>query len=180
MAYTLKAKFGPWRGTVRELRDAMQEKIYDEGGAAGEFNIDAIQDTIAEVTFTREEMDDCEIALQHTFGNWPERLRAQFLAELQDAELPAPLVDCGPVEFDDKAESLLAEFDAERIVRQLTVDDAIRQLEQIREQSHLKGDTCVVLCVKGVEYLPVVEVKLEQDQHGALALFCAPPELDFS
>ena len=43
---------------------------------------------------------------------------------------------------------------------ELTLDEVIDQLMQIRQQSPLKGQTVVFVCVPDYEYCPVTSVKL--------------------
>ena len=52
----------------------------------------------------------------------------------------------------------------------VTIDQAITKLQQFKEESTLKGDTVLHICLlnSGIEYLIVKDLKLEQDDDGAV------------
>ena len=54
----------------------------------------------------------------------------------------------------------------------VSVDDAIRKLEQIKKESPLGGNTCVALCLveSGLQYVGIDDIILEKDQDGATAV----------
>lgn len=60
----------------------------------------------------------------------------------------------------------------------LTIDEAIDQLQVIAAQSPLGGDTVVCVCISGIEYQPVSEIKMDRSQDGAIALVMQPFDLE--
>lgn len=46
----------------------------------------------------------------------------------------------------------------------MTIDDLILNLQTLKKESPLKGDTVVFRCSPGIEYQPLKEVKLEADE----------------
>lgn len=60
----------------------------------------------------------------------------------------------------------------------MTIDEAIKQLTALRETSHLKGETVLVVCLFDSEFeeMEVEKIKLVQDgdpKDGALIQVCA-------
>lgn len=55
----------------------------------------------------------------------------------------------------------------------VTIDDALRQLNRMRLESQLGGDTVLHICLPEVEYMSVRQLKLEQDNDGAVVLVMA-------
>jgi len=54
----------------------------------------------------------------------------------------------------------------------MTIDEAIIKLNDLRAKSKLGGGTVLCICLDDIEYFPVDDFKVENDQHGALALVC--------
>lgn len=71
--------------TVAELRDELQEKLYDHGGMAGDFNIDRLEGGKAFMTFTRSVHDDRRYGLRKNPGDLADGLRQQLQGEVQEA-----------------------------------------------------------------------------------------------
>ena len=60
----------------------------------------------------------------------------------------------------------------------ITIDEAIGQLQEIAATSPLGGDTCLCVCISGIEYQPVTRIKMDRGQEGAIALVMQPYEAD--
>ena len=60
----------------------------------------------------------------------------------------------------------------------ITIDQDIDQLQVIAAQSPLGGDTVVCVCISGIEYQPVSEIKMDRSQDGAIALVMQPFDLE--
>jgi len=59
---------------------------------------------------------------------------------------------------------------AHRTKTPLTVSELVARLHEVTAQSRLLGDTVVVLCEDGREYVEIAEVDLDQDEDGAVIL----------
>lgn len=53
----------------------------------------------------------------------------------------------------------------------MTIDQAIAKLQEVRELSLLKGDTCLALCLvdSGLPYMNIDDLSIEITQDGAVA-----------
>ena len=64
----------------------------------------------------------------------------------------------------------------------MSIDEAIIELQEIRERSPLKGETCLVLCLvdSGLPYMNIDEIKVEYSKDGAIARLDVnePPEVE--
>lgn len=60
-----------------------------------------------------------------------------------------------------------------------SIDEVIFELNRVREESRLRGGTCVCLCEDDREYTPITGVGLEKSQDGAVCLiFIGQPSND--
>lgn len=55
-----------------------------------------------------------------------------------------------------------------------TIDTMIEALKKMREESPLKGDTCVYVCLPEVDYIPLDEMKLDKDPSGGAVVLIIP------
>lgn len=53
----------------------------------------------------------------------------------------------------------------------MTINQAIKKLEEIKKTSKLKGETCLVICLvnSSMDYVNVDNIKLEKSEDGAIA-----------
>lgn len=58
----------------------------------------------------------------------------------------------------------------------MTIDQLIRKLQTLREESNLKGEAVVHICIQEVPYVPLVDVKVENDESGGSVILLMPHE----
>jgi len=54
----------------------------------------------------------------------------------------------------------------------MTIDEAIAKLTELKGKSKLGGETVLCVCLPDIEYIEVDDIKVDNDQHGAIALMC--------
>lgn len=52
----------------------------------------------------------------------------------------------------------------------LTIDEAIAKLTKARTKAKLGGETVLHVCIDEVPYIPVKDIKVENDEDGAVVL----------
>lgn len=58
----------------------------------------------------------------------------------------------------------------------ITVDALIKALVEARENSALKGNAVVHFCIQEIPYVPVVDVKVYNDEDGGSLILLMPSE----
>lgn len=56
----------------------------------------------------------------------------------------------------------------------MTLDEAIAALEKAKSESHLGGNACVFVCVQEEPYIPLTEVKVDNDPSGGCCILFMP------
>lgn len=56
----------------------------------------------------------------------------------------------------------------------MTLDEVIEALQQAKEQSNLKGNAVVHICIQEVSYIPVVRINAENDDSGGCVILVHP------
>lgn len=56
----------------------------------------------------------------------------------------------------------------------MTLDEVISALQKAREESNLKGNAVVHICVQDCPYIPVVRVNAENDDSGGCVILVHP------
>jgi hypothetical protein len=61
----------------------------------------------------------------------------------------------------------------------LTIKLAMEKLQKIAKISPLGEETVLCVCIPGIEYQTISEIKLEKSDDGAIALIMQPFDLDY-
>lgn len=60
----------------------------------------------------------------------------------------------------------------------ITIDELIAKLTAERENARLKGNTIVTVCLQGVPYVPIVDVRVDNDSDGSVLLLMPDPKAE--